>query len=160
MRKLLALSVVTCLGTAPVFASGNHPMAGCGLAYLLFAKDKNTQGMQILASTTNNCWGTQSFGITSGTAGCTQDGKLTKNTVAELYAEVNLKELSRDMAIGQGEYLNTFASIMGVSESNRPEFFKLVKERYAVLFPSAETSATDMLQSLTQEMASHPEIVG
>ena len=162
MKRFLALCSMLGLLSQVALASGQHPMAGCGLGYLLFGHEggKNSKSMQILAATTNGTSGNQTFGITSGTSGCTVDGKVAKNVQAEVYAEINYRELSQEMAQGSGEYLNTFAAVLGVSETHRPEFFQLVKERYEVLFPSADTGSVQMLENLMQELAVRPELLG
>ncbi|HYG66757.1 MAG TPA: DUF3015 family protein, partial [Anaeromyxobacteraceae bacterium] len=47
---------------------GRYGAAGCGLGSMAFG---NTPGaVQILASTTNGLFGTQTFGITTGTSNC------------------------------------------------------------------------------------------
>ncbi|HRY30544.1 MAG TPA: DUF3015 domain-containing protein [Elusimicrobiota bacterium] len=160
MRKLIACALAVALFPTALMAAGNHPMAGCGLAYILFSKDNNSKAIQILASTTNNLYGTQTFGITSGTSGCTENGTVKFGKEAELYAEINLKELTRDMARGEGEYLGTFAGLLGVQDARRAEFFQLTQQKYGSLVPSAETSSTEMLNALSKEMASHPELLG
>jgi hypothetical protein len=162
MRKLAILGALagTVLFAPTAQAVGNHPMAGCGLAYLLFAKDNNTQGIQILASTTNNLYGTQSFGITSGTSGCTKDGALAFNREVEVYAAVNLTNLAEEMAKGEGEYVGAFASLLGATDETRPMVLKLFQEKYTVLFPSEETNSIEMLDALKAELSAHPELLG
>ena len=140
-------------------AVGNHPMAGCGLAYLLFAEDKNTQGVQILASTTNNLYGTQSFGITSGTSGCTEDGALALNREVEVYAAINLTNLAEEMAKGEGEYVTAFAALLGAPEHSRPAFLKFFQEKYEILFPSVETNSIEMLDALRAELLTRPDLL-
>jgi hypothetical protein len=159
MKKLTALCLAVGMLPSVVLAAGNHPMAGCGLAYMLFAKDDNSRTVQILAGTTNGSFGAQTFGITSGTSGCTESGRLAKSREAEVYAEVNLKNLQREMAAGGGEYLNAFAALLGVSESNRPALFKLCQEKYADLFPAAGTTSVDMLGRLQGEISARPELL-
>jgi hypothetical protein len=162
MRKLAILGALA--GTvffAPIAqAAGSHPMAGCGLAYLLFAKDNNTQGIQILASTTNNLWGTQSFGITSGTSGCTQDGALAFNREVEVYAAVNLTNLAEEMAKGEGEYVVAFTSLLGANDDTRATMLRFFQDKYSVLFPSEETNSIEMLDALKAELSAHPELLG
>src|SRR5258706_10011582 len=106
MKKLLAL--VLTAGMAPSFASaaGNHPMAGCGLGYLLLSNKDNEKVTQVLGATTNGTFGTQTFGISSGTSGCTEDGAVKVSKATEVYTEVNLDSLRREMAMGQGEFVN------------------------------------------------------
>src|SRR5882672_4493787 len=74
MRKVMVLGVLASLVPTLVMARGNHPMAGCGLGYLLLSNKDNDKVTQVLGSTTNGTFGTQTFGISSGTSGCTEDG--------------------------------------------------------------------------------------
>lgn len=151
--KRVMLALVLCLAPLAAMAEGgNHPMAGCGLGYVLFGHSDNSK-IQVFAATTNGTSGNQTFGITTGTSGCTDDGAVKFVAQAELYAEVNLKELSRDMATGGGEYLNAFSSLVGVSTTKQAEFGRFVQEKYTVLFPSAETSSVEMLNTLSRELA-------
>ena len=162
MKKLVLLSALAgILFSAPtVFAVGSHPMAGCGLAYMLFAKDNNSKGIQILAGTTNGTYGTQTFGITSGTSGCTEDGALAFNKEIEVYASINLTNLSEEMAKGEGEYVTAFASLLGASEETRPAMLKFFQDKYTKFFPSEETNSLEMLDTLRSELSAHPELFG
>src|SRR4029077_16319518 len=145
MKKLLALSLATLLVPTLALAAGNHPMAGCGLGYLLLSNKDNEKVTQVLGATTNGTFGTQTFGISSGTSGCTEDGAVKMAKAAEVFAEVNLDSLRREMAIGKGEYVETFASLLGATEATRPAMLQLFKSAYASLFPSVNTTSGDLL---------------
>src|SRR3954464_7446787 len=54
---------VTVSGTKSTYGT-----AGCGLGSLVFGDQKGA--IQILAATTNTTFGTQTFGITTGTSNC------------------------------------------------------------------------------------------
>jgi hypothetical protein len=159
MKKLMAWVLAASCLPSVALARGNHPMAGCGLAYVLFSKDDNSQGIQILASTTNNLWGTQSFGITSGTSGCTPDGTVAKNKEAEVFADVNYKNLQQEMAVGGGEYLNAFADILGVKADRRADLFQIFRQNYASFFPSSADS-THLLDAVYKTLEENPSLVG
>ena len=162
MKKLVLLGALAgILFSVPaVYAVGNHPMAGCGLAYMLFAKDNNSKGTQILAGTTNGIYGTQTFGITSGTSGCTEDGALAFNKEVEVYASINLTNLSEEMAKGEGEYVIAFTSLLGASDETRPAMLKFFQVNYTKFFPSEETNSIEMLDVLREELSAHPELFG
>jgi len=161
MRKILAIGfAVALLPSLALAKGGNHPMGGCGLGYVLFGHEHNTPMRQILAATTNNTYANQTFGMTSGTSGCTDDGAVKFVKEAEVYAEVNLKDLSRDMVAGGGEYLSAFARLVGVNEAKKAAFFAFVRENYATLFPSAETSSVDMLNTLSVQLSSRQDLRG
>ncbi len=160
MKKLVAISVAA-LTMAPslVLAKGNHPMAGCGLGYVLLSNKDNSKVTQILGATTNGTSGNQTFGISSGTSGCTEDGAVKVVKAAEVYAEVNLDSLRHDMAAGDGEFVRTFASLLGASDANVPALVSVFHANYASLFPSATISTGDMLDQLSSVLSSHKDLL-
>lgn len=160
MKKLMAMLMVAGLVPSLTLASGNHPMAGCGLGYLLLSNKDNEKVTQVLGATTNGTFGTQTFGISSGTSGCTTDGAVKLAKAAEVYAEVNFNSLRRDMAAGHGEFVNSFASLLNVSETNKPALLHLFQDQYLALFPSAQTTSAEMLSALRQQLSQHPELIG
>ena len=160
MKKLLALSLTTLLVPALALARGNHPMAGCGLGYLLLSNKDNDKVTQVLGATTNGTFGTQTFGISSGTSGCTEDGAVKVARATEVFVEVNLDSLRLEMAKGQGEYVNTLASLLGATEATQPQWVRFFHSEYQSLFPKAETSSDEMLKTLSQKLAAHPELIG
>lgn len=159
MKKLLAVSFVIATAASSAFA-GKHNMAGCGLGYVLFAHGDNSKIMQILGATTNGTSGNQTFGISSGTSGCTEDGAVKFVKEAEVYAEVNLDSLRREMAVGQGEFVNSFATLLGAKEGNRAELVKFFQTNYQTLFPSSNITSAQLLDTLSQKLAQHPELIG
>src|SRR6185437_5312461 len=54
---------------------------GCGLGKLAWSDYDHPKsiGPQVMMATTNGTFGSQTFGISSGTAGCTNDGVIIKN---------------------------------------------------------------------------------
>ena len=160
MKKLFAVMLMTSMIAPAAFAKGNLPMAGCGLGYILFGKNAtNDKVLQVLAATTNGTFGNQTFGITSGTLGCTESGMVAKNKEAEMYAEINLRQLSYEIAVGRGEHLAAFSKVLGVKEANQPAFFSLMKSNYSSLFPTANASSTDFLSRLDHTLSAHPELL-
>lgn len=152
MKKVMAIAAAIAF-SAPTLAlavGGNHPMAGCGLGYVLFGHNDNSRVMQVLAATTNGTSGNQTFGVTSGTSGCTEDGAVKFVKEAEVFAEVNLDTLRREMAIGQGEYVESFAVLLGASHEEIPAMVKLFQSNYTELFPTPETSSAEMLSALSK----------
>ncbi len=151
MKKFAALLVATglMLPSLAMAKGGNHPMAGCGLGYVLFGNGDNSKIMQIFAATTNATSGSQTFGMTTGTSGCTEDGAVKFVKEAEVFAEVNLDTLKREMAAGQGDYVTSFARLLGVGEAETSTLISFFQTNYATLFPSASTTSGEMLASLS-----------
>ncbi|MBL0348863.1 MAG: DUF3015 domain-containing protein [Elusimicrobia bacterium] len=161
MKKLLALGFVAAMIPSLALAKGgNHPMGGCGLGYVLFGNSDNTPVMQILAATTNGSSANQTFGMTSGTSGCTEDGAVKFVKEVEVYAEINMKDLSRDMVNGQGEYLSAFARLLGVKAEKQADFGAFVRSNYGALVPSAATTSVEMLNALADKLAGRTDLLG
>jgi len=159
MKKIIALSLVAGFIPSLALATGNHPMAGCGLGYILVSNKDNEKSTQIMGATTNATGG-QTFGISSGTSGCTEDGAVKVAKATEVYAEVNLQSLRQQMATGQGEYVTTFARMIGATETSQPQMVAFFQKNYTALFPKADTSSTEMLQTLSAKLSEHPELLG
>jgi len=159
MKKLLVLSFTTLLVPTLVLARGNHPMAGCGLGYILLSNKDNDKVTQVLGATTNGT-GVQTFGISSGTSGCTQDGAVKVARATEVFVEVNLDSIRQDMAKGEGEYVNTLASLLGATEATQPQLVRFFHAEYPSLFPTAQTSSEELLKTLSEKLAAHPELLG
>jgi len=148
MKKLilmgtLVLSLVSFSGSS--FAAG-YGDAGCGLGSLAFGNQLG--GIQVLASTTNGTFGTQTFGITTGTSNCNPAG-LVK------FAKDNYSTLVKEMAMGEGENLDTLASLYGCSQNFHAEFGSLVQENFSNIVKDNSTTSQEMLSSLKSEMAGH-----
>ena len=159
MKKLLVLSLVAAIMPSVGMAAGNHPMGGCGLGYLLLSNKDNEKVTQVLGATTNGTFGSQTFGISSGTSGCTESGAVKLAKAAEVYAEVNLDSLRREMAMGKGEYVETFASLLGATEATKPAMLQLFQTQYASLFASSSTTSADLMSALSTTLGQHPELL-
>src|SRR6185436_7247368 len=152
MRKLtLLFAMVGVLFTAKAANAQGYGMAGCGLGSLLFGND-NTTLMQILAATTNGTFGSQTFGITSGTSNCTSGGVVKAEREQAAFAEVNFQDLKRNMASGGGEYLMSFSTLLDCEDAAKPVLFKLAQDKYEVIVPSEKTGPIDMVVALKAQI--------
>jgi Protein of unknown function (DUF3015) len=155
---------ITLLIATPALADINSDSGpGCGLGKILWGQKGFTGShhimQQVLASTTNGTFGTQTFGISTGTSGCTNDGVIASNQKVNVFADVNLDHLRQEMAQGHGEYLASLASLIGVPAERQNEFFALTQEKYTSLFTSERTTSHEMLVALNQELSGHPELI-
>lgn len=112
--------------------------AGCGLGSLIFSSNK--WYAQIFAATTNGSFGTQTFGITSGTSNCAAGlfGDIQKQ---KDYVAANLSSLQREAAQGSGDSINGLASVLGCSASNYDEFGAYTQAHYGLVFNSNTSDA-------------------
>ncbi len=146
------------MGTAGM-ALGNPPNngPGCGLGKLAWAdsQQKETIGGQVLMATTNGTFGSQTFGISSGTSGCTNDGKIFASEKVNVFTALNFDNLSQEMAQGQGEHLTSLATLMGIPEENHQEFFAMTQENYTTLVHAGETSPKAVVKAIHDAMSGH-----
>jgi len=107
LKKLLMFSVaVLFVGTQVGLAMAANPDTGpgCGLGKLAWSDYKGQKEIapQVMMATTNGTFGSNTFGISSGTSGCTNDGKVMGDSKTIMFAELNFDNLSQEMAQGQG----------------------------------------------------------
>ena len=162
MFQRTVLTLIACsllvLQAAGVGAAGNPDNGpGCGLGKLAWMDygGQKQNAPQVMMATTNGTFGSQTFGISSGTSGCTNDGVIMKNKHLNMASRA-FESLAEEMAQGRGEHLASLATLLGVPEEAQPEFFALVQEHYTLLVGSDHTTAVTMLQALQASMAEHP----
>jgi hypothetical protein len=154
---LLSLIYVL-ISVGGVQAAGNPDNGpGCGLGKLAWMDYGGQKQIapQVMMATTNGTFGSQTFGISSGTSGCTNDGVIMKNKHVSM-ATSSFDSLRQEMAQGGGEHLASLATLLGVPEKDQPAFFALVQEKYTTLMESEQTTPLAMLQALQAAMAEHP----
>jgi len=162
MKKLvlmMAVSMFACFQAAAAFAAPNPDNGpGCGLGKLAWADYEHQKDIapQVMMATTNGTFGSNTFGISSGTSGCTNDGKVMTQHQAMMFAEVNFESLAQDMAQGKGEHLASLATLLGVPSEYQPTFFAMTQEKYTKLIQSGEASPVAMLAALHEAMAGQP----
>lgn len=160
MKKSLAVVLVALiLAPSALFAKNNHPMAGCGLVYQLGVRDNSSKGLQTLSATFNGFYGTQTFGITSGTSGCTEEGLLAKNEEVRTFVEVNIEHLRYDIAKGDGAYISALGALMGVSAEKMPTLMSFLHTEYSQLFPTDTTTSSEFFASLVKSMGKMPDLL-
>lgn len=125
---------------------------GCGLGTQLW-EGQSGLAPRVLGATTNGTSGNQTFGISTGTLGCSSEGVITASARTSMFASANLDRLAREMAMGQGESLDTLAHLLGVDDADKPAFFSLTKAHFGEIFSADATTAGDMLATLDRLMA-------
>ena len=154
--KTLAIAVLGVVAWSSVAFAGD-PDVGCGWGTQAF-RGQSGVAPKVMAATTNGMLGSQTFGISSGTAGCTQGGVVKAEARLRTYAGANIDTLAGDIAAGQGESLDTLAHLMGIADADQPAFFHLAKTNFGVLFPPDQVSAGYMLAALRGVMAEDPQL--
>lgn len=147
MKKLVAGAVLLLASSAAFAEAPGGP--NCGWGNMLF---QGESGMvyHFLASTTNGTSGNASFGMTSGTNGCSVNGKLTYGGKAMVTAMMD--EFSADVAVGQGDTLTAVAVAYGVEQADRAAFAEVAHANFATLFPSESVTADEVVTNLESVM--------
>src|ERR1043165_8032109 len=155
----LGIAVVP-LWATNVWAVNPDNGPGCGLGKLAWSDYDHPKsiGPQVMMATTNGTFGSQTFGISSGTSGCTNDGTIFAEHKVNIFTAANYDSLSQEMARGGGEHLASLAELMGVPQENRPEFFALAQTQYASLLASGDDSPAAMVETLQSGMKTHPNL--
>jgi hypothetical protein len=149
MKKIIAGLVL--LSTASVANATSAGGEGCGWGQALFSGSSGTAS-HVLAATTNPFSGNNTFGMTSGTNGCSTTGTLSYGGKSVVSAIMN--EFSEDVARGNGDALNTVAVVYGVEQKDREVFAQVMHENFAVIFPNEDVTADEMIASIEEVMKS------
>jgi DUF3015 family protein len=162
MKKVImlgAVGVFLAVQGGFAMAAGNPDTGpGCGLGKLAWQNYPHQKviGIQTMEATTNGLMGNQTFGITSGTSGCTNDGKFWAEHKVNAFAALNFENLAQDMAQGHGEHIASLATLMGIPADQQPAFFAMTQEKYASLVTAGEASPVAMVKALNEAVATHP----
>ncbi|HYR33569.1 MAG TPA: DUF3015 domain-containing protein [Burkholderiales bacterium] len=155
MKKLLAVVSVAALFPVTAMAAGENNIGNCGWGAKLFDGQSGV-APQVLAATTNGTFGNQTFGITSGTSGCTQDGAVKSNWKTALFIDGNKGKLARDMSVGSGEALDSLAHLMGVQAQDRVAFNRAAKDNMERIF--ANEATPEIMAALRQVLADDAQL--
>ncbi len=142
-KKLLAAVVLGAFWSVSAQAENT----GCGLGSMVWDGQSGI-APQVLAVTTNGTFGNQTFGITSGTLGCTQDGVVRSSQRLGMYTGSNMDAIARDMSIGQGESLDVLADLMGVEAEDRPAFYAALQQNYDSIFSGTDVTAEEVIAAI------------
>ena len=148
MKKMMAVIVLAALPFGAAMADND---VGCGFGTQVW---EGQSGMipKVLAATTNGSTGNQTFGISSGTLGCSQDGVIKAELRRAQFASANIDQLAAEVAAGEGESLTTLAALYNVAAADRAAFNTLAQKSYSTLFATTNTTTGDVLAALEKAM--------
>ena len=146
MKKIYLLSAVAA-GLLALSSNANaYDSTGCGLGSMAW---RGQSGIvpQVLAVTTNGIFGTQTFGITTGTSGCDPNGRVSGGTGRMLlsFLENNMEQFAFDASVGHGETLVTVAGILNADVN---ELSAKIHNNFGTLFASNDVDAVELTLSI------------
>jgi hypothetical protein len=98
-----------------------------------------------ITDTTSNVTGT-----TSGHAWWNEDGLLLPEHKAIAFATYNEANLEQDVARGQGEYLTSMGSLLGVASDAQPKFQTAAQERFTQWGPADRPARLAQLRAISR----------
>mgnify|MGYP001566337611 FL=1 len=151
MRKLFVVMVVVTLFASGVAfaASPAQENTGCGLGAELIGPGGNDSLLGQLAMTLlNGTSGNQTFRITSGTSQCKAPSKIVRNEELKEFVVANLDTLSKNISMGNGESLDTFAELIGIANENRQAVYTKLQANFSNIFTSDKIEAADVVDNI------------
>ena len=146
MKKLVAVAAIAALFPAVALAQQNN-IGSCGWGSKLF-DGQSGLAPQVLGATTNGTAGNQTFGITSGTSGCTQDGAVRSSWKTAMFIDGNKERLARDVSVGSGETLDSLAHLIGIEAQDRAAFARVARDNMRLIFPNDNAGTEQIVAAL------------
>lgn len=125
----------------------------CGWGSLLF-EGQSGLGPHLLATVTDGTSGNATFGMTSGTNGCSVEGALTYGGESMVSLGNVMDEFVADAAKGEGEAMTTVAVSMGIAPEDRAYFGQAIHANFDSIFVSADNNAEDVYNNIVLVMKS------
>lgn len=144
MKKLVLTSAMAFALASSAFAAKNTN-TGCGLGSILI-EDQSSTVMQVLAATTNGTSGNQTFGITSGTSNCDKPNRIVSNDKLNRFVEDNMDEIAMDISAGQGESLDTLATLLNVEDKDA--FKAKLQANFANIYSSENVNSAQVIDNI------------
>jgi hypothetical protein len=149
MKKILLAALVTALTATSALAGSARQNTGCGLGTVLWKNRADSSVLsQALQATTNGSFGTQTFGITSGTMECSEPAHFAGNERLKEFMVANMDNLAKDMAVGQGETLNTFNELLQIPADQRADFNQKLQVSFSRIFPHQQVAYADVMNNI------------
>ena len=155
MKRLLIGLTFAAASASSFAAAPGGP--NCGWGNMLFDGQSGIL-YHTLASYTNGTTGNATFGMTSGTNGCSADGTLSYGGKAVVDVSALMDEFSEDIAKGDGEVLSAFAISMGVEKEDRAAFKAALHNNFDAIFPSADVTTEDVLSSIWEVVGQNKDL--
>ncbi|MDX5371787.1 MAG: DUF3015 domain-containing protein [Pseudomonadaceae bacterium] len=129
-------------------AGGN----GCGWGNMVFDGQRGFVP-HFLATTTNGTSGNATFGMTSGTNGCDTGATIGYGGRSIFAMNGMLENIAEDMAQGQGEALDAYATLLGIEAEDRAHFAQVTHRHFGEIFASESATGEQVLANTLAVMS-------
>lgn len=110
--------------------------SGCGPGWYIL-KENSLVSSALRATTNGVLVPVVTLGMTVGTSNCTQHKIVLKEKESLHFATMNHFELKRDLAKGNGEYLEAFATTMGCPATAQTRLNNRLRSSFERIYPDA-----------------------
>lgn len=155
MSRFTSAAALFATFSASAALAAPYGTAGCGLGSLVFNDDRGI--VQIFAATTNGTFGTQTFGITSGTSNCVDSGGMAAID-QKAFMKVNYASVKRNAASGGGEFMTAMSVLLGCEAPVHDNVAALSQRRHSEIF--ATESSDEALDNLKRAVRADPTLAG
>ena len=149
MKKLIIAATI--MGTSALANAGAAGGDNCGWGNMIL-EGKSGLPVHLLATSINGTSGNATFGMTSGTNGCSTDGSLTYGGKSLLSMNGFLNEVSEDIAMGEGEALSALIVSMGVQQQDRQHFKTVAHQNFDKIFTHQDITVEEFSSNLNSVM--------
>lgn len=149
MKRNLVGFLLVCASTTAFAGAAGGP--NCGWGNMLF-KGQNGKPAHVLAITTNASTGNNTFGVTSGTNGCSSRGTISYGGKEVIDVSSVMDEFSEDVARGEGEVITTMAVSLGIQAQDRAAFKQAMRDNFETIFPSENVTTEQVLAAMWSVM--------
>ena len=148
--KKIIISGLTILALNSSLSAAGNPNTGCGLGSMLI-ENQSTVLAQVVAVTINGISGNQTFGITSGSVGCSKPARLALNDQAQKFVADNMDALAIDVAAGEGENLDTFLSLVKVEDKVMAS--AKLKSDFSKIYSSSDVTSAQVIDNIISSLS-------
>ena len=141
----LIIGLMALVATTSAFAADSS--SGCGMGYEVAPKQSlvSSSTRTIVNATFSN-----TVAMTLGTSGCAKHSIVQNDAKGIHFAEANMNVLAMEMARGNGEFVSTFASVYGCSNSEA--FGAMVQSNYESVLPSTNTTGVELYNNVKTQI--------
>lgn len=155
MKKFFAATAIAVALPFAAVVQAAPSDAGCGLGSVLLADQPDTLVFNVLGATLNGTSGNQTFGMTTGTLNCSTENSLF---ALQSFVNDNLDTLAVDAARGEGEALDTLATLWGVDAADKAAFGKATQAHFSAIFTSDSVTSEQVLDNLNRVVSEDKQL--
>jgi len=156
MKKLLVAFALFFTATASFAAAPGGP--NCGWGNMIFEGNSGL-GSHLGASLTNGTSGNATFGMTSGTNGCSTSDRLTYSGQALAAIPGFMEAVASDMAKGEGEALDALAVAYKIhDQADKAAFAQAMQQNFNAVFDQENISSEAFLSNIELVMQDNAQL--